>query len=672
MRPPKPAWAAVGIFAAVTAFLFRPLLWGTLTGEPRFFEWDVPEQYWPDLVLLCRSLHDLTLPLWNPYDRGGYPIYADPQAGLYHPLNWAICAVAGPDPGLGWAELRVVLGFFLAGIFGLMWLRRVGFDWGPATLGAAVLPLAPFMRHNWELNLTTTLAWAPLMLWAAEGLAVRRRLSDGAWLALATALCLWSGSPQAAWLAGIFCAGYLAWRLAEERARDCTPALAVAGVLTVALTAAVVVPARRLAGHSVRADADFADMAAGALEPSQLIALVWPQPGNHLYLGCLVLALSAYAFLGREQGALSRGTRRWLGGWVLLAVCLTLGPATPFFELVYRSVPGAAGFRLPHRYEAWMGLAMAPLVAAGLSRVRHRAAGSMWVAAGLVALLAVDVGRTLPPDRHTVEGSRPLGAALETFAQLDECRTEARLMAEFGGSCRVGTRLGVRDLRGYQDPLQLKSYERLIASLRDSPRLAEQLSVRYAWTGPHFIHGWNRHFLPPPEELLRIPGARDLGDGLIELPAPNPFAWWVPEESVEGVLDRPAALERVKQLAPARVAILDGEPRRGTGSGGAVDATGVTLSADRLEFDIDAPGPGVVVVNEAFYPGWTASVDGVDAAILRANGFVRAIHVKGGRHRVVMRFQPADGRPLRALLVCGWVALFGVLVAERRAPQGPR
>ncbi|HJL27956.1 MAG TPA: hypothetical protein RMI62_02610, partial [Polyangiaceae bacterium LLY-WYZ-15_(1-7)] len=192
--------AALTIGGAL-AFLFWPLLVGWAEGTPRWFEWDVPEQYWPDLVYLCEALHDGELPRWNPYDRAGYPFYADPQAGTHHPLNWAICAVAGPSPGVGWAHLRVVLGFAFAGLFGVLWLRRLELAWSGAIVGGVALMAAPFMRHNWELNLTSALGWMPLMLWAAEGVVRRRRVADGVALAFAAASCAWVGSPPALWQA---------------------------------------------------------------------------------------------------------------------------------------------------------------------------------------------------------------------------------------------------------------------------------------------------------------------------------------------------------------------------------------------------------------------------------------------------------------------------------------
>ena len=38
-------------------------------------------------------------------------------------------------------------------------------SWSGAIVGATLLMAAPFMRHNWELNLTGGFAWCGAMLW---------------------------------------------------------------------------------------------------------------------------------------------------------------------------------------------------------------------------------------------------------------------------------------------------------------------------------------------------------------------------------------------------------------------------------------------------------------------------------------------------------------------------
>ncbi|MDQ3033560.1 MAG: hypothetical protein M3Y87_14165, partial [Myxococcota bacterium] len=366
---------AIGVVAIATAWLFAPLLIGALTGAPRFFEWDVPEQYWPDLVYLCRSLHQGELPYWNPYDHGGYPYYADPQATIYSPLAWGICAVAGPAPGLGWQEARVVIGFLCAGLFALLWLRRLGASWAAASVGAVLLESAPFMRHNWELNLTSAIGFFPMVLWALERTLQERRLRDAALLALAEAMLVWSGSPPAAWLAGSFTALYAAGRLIELGRGDGRAAvlravslLALAAVLVVGLCAAVLAPGLTLSQHSVQAGRSYESIADGALSLDHLSALVWPRDGNHLYVGWIALALAPLAFWRRARFP----GRRVLALGAVMAILLALGNAGWLFRIAFDVVPGVRLFRLPHRYELWLGPCVAALAAGGLDAVREQ------------------------------------------------------------------------------------------------------------------------------------------------------------------------------------------------------------------------------------------------------------------------------------------------------------
>jgi len=677
----EPARRAVAVLAILgaTAFLFWPLFAGMISGDPPFFEWDVPEQYWPDLVYLCDSLHRGELPYWNPYDRGGYPYYADPQSAAYHPSSWAICAVAGPSPAMGWATARVVLGFALAGLFGLLWLRRIGASWPGAIAGAVVIEAAPFMRHNWELNLTGALAYAPLILWAADRLAVERRLRDAALFVLAVALCGWMGSPPALWLASSLGALYFVFRLGEESRADpralrrALPSVGVAILLVIGLLGVVLVPGLELAEHSVQAGRGFDSIAEGGLDADALVALVWPQPGNHLYVGWIAIIAGVFALFRRDRQA-------WFF-WVIavIAVLLSLGANGPLFRFAFDHVPGVAFFRLPHRYEAWLGPSFGALTALGLTELERwlpqapwkRALASPWLGVALAAIVLLDVSRAMPGERHMRSALPPARADVAARVLESAPGQGWRVMDEFAISCRAGTRHRRRDLRGYQDPLLLASYERVLARLADHPELAPQFNVRFALQGPHFLHGWNRHFLPPPDTLearLRTRARyRDEAErSVLELLDALPFAYFVPEEEIERLPSRQAALARVIELAPSAVAILEGspEPRIGHARPRARPlsfARHLALSADDVAFTIDAPSRGVVVINEALYPGWRAEVDGAEVAIERANGWVRAIVIEPGSHRVDLSFEPRAGRATR-LAWLGSVALALALV----------
>ncbi|HJU31815.1 MAG TPA: hypothetical protein VJ740_10175 [Hyphomicrobiaceae bacterium] len=77
----------------------------------------------------------------------------------------------------------------------------------------------------------------------------------------------------------------------------------------------------------------------------------------------------------------------------------------------------------------------------------------------------------------------------------------------------------------------------------------------------------------------------------------------------------------------------------------------VSWRPDRMEVEVDNKQPGILVVHEAYYPGWVAEVDGVPARILPTNVLFRGVEVPAGHHRVVFRFEPFSLPNLRSALL---------------------
>jgi hypothetical protein len=84
--------------------------------------------------------------------------------------------------------------------------------------------------------------------------------------------------------------------------------------------------------------------------------------------------------------------------------------------------------------------------------------------------------------------------------------------------------------------------------------------------------------------------------------------------------------------------------------------------------------PALLVLSDAFYPGWRAQVDGADAPIHPTNVLFRGVPVPAGEHTVTFTYEPdgwrlgwalaAAGAALAALLCClGWWGF-----RRRRAP----
>lgn len=68
---------------------------------------------------------------------------------------------------------------------------------------------------------------------------------------------------------------------------------------------------------------------------------------------------------------------------------------------------------------------------------------------------------------------------------------------------------------------------------------------------------------------------------------------------------------------------------------------------DRIEVEVNSKQPGMLVVHGAYYPGWTAEIDGRSTPILRADVLFRGVEMTEGHHLVLLRFQPFSLANLR-------------------------
>ncbi len=79
----------------------------------------------------------------------------------------------------------------------------------------------------------------------------------------------------------------------------------------------------------------------------------------------------------------------------------------------------------------------------------------------------------------------------------------------------------------------------------------------------------------------------------------------------------------------------------------------------RIVVHVAETRPGMLVLADAFYPGWKAEVDGIPAPIHAVDGIFRGVEVGMGTHEVIFRYNPMSLRlgeliSLAALLVVGF------------------
>ncbi len=103
-------------------------------------------------------------------------------------------------------------------------------------------------------------------------------------------------------------------------------------------------------------------------------------------------------------------------------------------------------------------------------------------------------------------------------------------------------------------------------------------------------------------------------------------------------------------------------PRRSAGGGVRADVARVTsYDLDKVDVSVDSRAPGMLVLTDAYAPGWRASVDGRPAALARADAVFRAVPLPAGTHRVSFTYEP-DAFALGSRISVAALALWGVLL----------
>lgn len=95
----------------------------------------------------------------------------------------------------------------------------------------------------------------------------------------------------------------------------------------------------------------------------------------------------------------------------------------------------------------------------------------------------------------------------------------------------------------------------------------------------------------------------------------------------------------------------------------------VTWVADRpaeVVLEAVAPSPALLVLMDTYASGWRAAVDGAPARIYPADLAFRGVLLPAGRHVVRMVYRPWGVEAGLALSGAGWLALIGLVIAQRR------
>ena len=130
------------------------------------------------------------------------------------------------------------------------------------------------------------------------------------------------------------------------------------------------------------------------------------------------------------------------------------------------------------------------------------------------------------------------------------------------------------------------------------------------------------------------------------VPLQNPYAfgnaWMI--DRISYVDNANAELDALAHIDLKHEAVADKRFQSVLGQsqpqGNVAKAVLTKYAPDQLTYSLETDKGGILVFSEVYYPEWTATVDGHPVEVGRVNYLLRAIHVKPGRHEVVLSFFP--------------------------------
>jgi len=415
------------------------------------------------------------------------------------------------------------------------------------------------------------------------------------------------------------------------------------------------------------------------------------------------------ALLGFGLGAAVPGRRRlWLYAATLAIVSMLLAFGGSVYEL-YHETPIGSLFRRPIKFLhlwAFGGSLLAALAVTRLEQLRDRSVPATtarrawtWLVAGLVALHCVALFTS-----SKVPGARPILAptAIDRERALFD-----RLRARLGDDERGGRIHLAAELR-LDEALMFKqgTYRGLPVVMDKQPLtpMRTQLFLEKA-AGPSWPREGNvtlqrgshwklldlmstRFYVLKPgseidQQLLGLANDPSTDEVRVINESPGIRVYergaglWLPRAHVVRTA-RPVATanDALRLLSepdfdPWREVLVEtqGEwPSAGDRGAAAVgdfhgSARIVIDTPERVEIEADASQPGWLLLTDAWYPGWQARVDGVDAPIHRANAMFRALEIPAGQTRVTFDYAPSSLQVGLVLSLCSGLLFVGLTLA---------
>jgi hypothetical protein len=705
-------WAVIALSVLLVYWPLSTFTYGLVQG-------DTLDCWMPWRWFIASAIQDGHFPLWNPYQQMGYPIYTDLQGPSWYPVVIAL----GGTVGLSlWTLQGLFLAYVIVGGIGFMQLvRTLGADARIGLVMGLAYALGGFFTgHQMHFYAVISGAWLPWLLAAQLRLMEQPSWRPAAAAAVFQFLLLTGGNHTftliGTWLLLVLIVVHVvrAWSSGDRSlvARIVGYEALFAGLALVMACGTLYAWWEVSPYLSRAAGMDYAESAINPFTAHAAWSWFFPYAVGtdstwlgtdptmaNGYMGVLVLVLAVLALFRRRTAV-----ENTIGLFGLLCLLASFGAALPVHHWLWSLVPGLDLFRFPSYYLWFTALAALVLAAGTLSQwdaliaTKRRVVVAVIGVAGLLVLVFIIRAwamhyREPPFFQGDYLAERLMGlwrwhrvllvAPVTLLAliglgwwALGERRRWWLLLAlvllEMGWATTMAqwnTAIGDYSpamLQGRIDELPRGPvWPELVPMGENTDGSA---TLKYIWKNVQNFEGRPSHdgfnsFWLKDANILETQHA-----GLYAAMKRQPFVYLadsiVPLEQYDPATVNPAKDSALVVLAEG--ANVPGPMRRERSDTVAVAG----FDHDGISVHTSTSGPAFLLLQQAWFPGWSATVDGTPVELVRANIAAFGIALPSGSHTVSFRFEkPAIPWLLGISLITFFVTCFALAFTAPPRPS---
>lgn len=663
---------------------------------------DMADQVLPWLQFQAREWHaGRPWPLWDPHHWGGQSLIGQIQPGVMYPLNWLLFLMAKGSitlPLLGW---YLVIARYMGAIFFYWLVRDCGRSRMAAIFGGVLFACTGYVGTTEWPQVVNGAIWAPLVAMFGFRM-LRGRGGSAPWLGFALGMSVLAGHYQVpfqlAILAGVLivAAGWR-WRSWQWSATG----LLITGVFAFLVGAAQILPAQEYWSGAMRwvgaaqpltwkDKVPFAIHAADSLDPVSVVGVVVPRIYSALsnpYAGFVVLVLALFAVVSGWRSFRIRA----IAAILLLFLLISLGAATWMYGVAYALIPGFETSRHPATAVVVWHMCLVLLACFGFDRLRRVRVAFVARTAGLLAIFALFVYGTMVY-LSLANPTKVFGRNEQSMAALTALALSALLFGFLRGALPFRfTRLGclaialveVSNVAGYTYMHRSSGWEHLRPLFEDGD-IAEFLRKDPGFVRVNFDRGEIPYNFGDWWGVDQYQGYTGVSEHLFRQ------AFQPETQKLFGVthqLSKSANLEGRTPVFRSQRGIY--VYRLGSGRHQWLEHTACTGESVvwnavthpgywRMKVELGDRCEGILSVNEAWTPGWSATVNGRPAPVDWYAGFLKGVRVGpvaaaksggGTTLEIELRHAPGSAKLGATLSILGlvWLAVLTVPVWLKRA-----